>query len=202
MRNSASEPGLGRSRRADAAIGRLEDVRPRRVDPRRVPAQVEAALLVRRAHVVVREPVRAPRRLDGGATRGVEREEPDPGLAVARHVRPHVDLEQAGDVRERQRPARAQARQPERRHPEPRRPVPEVELEPVRQVRPHLLGVDRPVDEQQVLPRLRHHPGPLRQRPGPVRRVLRHGCLPPRRVQPARHERIVNPGRGRAAAVG
>ena len=130
----------------------------------------------------VRELVDAPRRLDGEVALGIEAEEPDPGLSAGRDVRTGVDLEKGRDQRQRRQPARSQPGDAKRRDADPCLVLEEIELEPLREVRPERVGGRPPVREQQLVPGLAHHPRRLGQRPRPVIGLLQRGRLPGRRL--------------------
>ena len=189
--------GGGRRDRADRPVAALPHERPRRrLAPGRAVVEPLAAPLARHACAEVRQPVGAARSVDGEPARGVEREEPDARLAPARHVRAHVQLQELGHVRERQRPPQAEAGDGEGRDAEPGGAVPGLQLQRLRHQGPQLILGYGPVREQQVVPRLAHDPAAGRQRPGPVRGLLQRGGLPRRRSeQVERHERIVPCGR-------
>ena len=128
--------------------------------------------------VVVGQPVEAPCGLDHEAARRVEGEEPDPGLTVTSHVRADVELAKVRCERQRQQAARPQSRDGERRHAEPAAARVLVHVEPVRHDLAQPIGRDAVMDEEQVVPRLAHHPGRFGQRPRPVVRVLQRRRLP------------------------
>jgi uncharacterized protein YqjF (DUF2071 family) len=100
--------------------------------------------------------------------RGVEAEEPHAGVAAPGvDVGPHVRLVEPGDERERGHSDGANVGQGERREPDVGPPLEEVELQAGREQQPELLGRDRPVEEQQVMPVLTHHRGAIGSDPRP-----------------------------------
>src|SRR5439155_11613672 len=142
----------------------------------------------------VRELVEPPPRLDGEPTRGIEAEEPDPGLGPVGDVRSDVQLAERRHERKGEGPAGTEPRDLERCDPEPGAAVVLLDLERVGKVTAQGRSIHAPVGEEQLVPGLRHHPGIARQRPRPMVGLLERGGLPERRpneVESYDHEPMI-----------
>ncbi len=137
----------------------------------------------RDARVKVRQPVQPSGRLHGEPARSVEREEPDPGPSAARHVRPHIQLEEAGDARQRQRPAGAQAGDRKGRDADPAAARVLFHFQDVGNELADRLDRHPVVHEEQVVPGLSHHPRPRRERPRAMLGLFERRRLADRRLE-------------------
>src|SRR5581483_3706900 len=161
----------GRPVAAAEHAARLLDARALVLDPL-------AAMPLVHARVEVRQAICAASDLDRETAGRVEAEEPDARAVAREHARPHVQLEERGDARERQHPARTEVREAERHDADPGVAVVRLDLELRRDVLGNGVHGDAPVSEEQVLPCLRAPPAARRDRPGAVLRVLERACLP------------------------
>src|SRR5581483_3323600 len=173
---------LGAVQLARAAVAAAE----RGAGPRRLVLDVLADPLAPHLRPVVRELEDPLRRLDGERARRVEREEPDAGHPLPRHVRADVQLREARHARERRQPAQAEVREEERGHSQPGVAVEGVELDRRADEPPELAGVDAPVEEREIDPGLGVRPRSLGQRPGAMLDLPEHGRLPRDGVEEAR----------------
>src|SRR5580765_7579817 len=122
----------------------------------------------------VRQPEGALRGLDGERAARIEREVPEPRLAVARHVGANADLREGGDARQRGQSAEAQARQQEGRDAEPGRAAVHLELDRARQQALELARLEPPMEEGMLDPGLSLRPRLVGHGPRPVRNAVEH----------------------------
>src|SRR5262249_36936058 len=81
-------------------------------------------------------------------------------------VGPKIRLRKCPASRQRRQPANMDIAHPERNDAHPRAAVEEIEVQLGWDKRPHLLRLQCPMREQQIMPALKHDPGTLRQWPG------------------------------------
>jgi hypothetical protein len=112
------------------------------------------------------------RRGGGDAAAGIEAEETDAGLVLDAHVGADVQFGKLRHPRQRRHAAWGDVGHAERHDANPRFAVEFVEGECRGNLRAQQVGRYAPVRKQQVVPRLRHHPGAVRHRPGPVRDLV------------------------------
>src|SRR5579884_710602 len=167
-------PRLGTEQRPASAVRRAE----RCAGPSRLVPDVVGLAHAAHLRMVVRQPVEPLGALHRHRARRVEREEPDARLGVTGDVRPHVQLRERGEARQRREPAQPEVREQERRDAEPGAALVRIELQRRRDELAQRARLHAPVQEREVEPGLRVRPGPLRRGPRPVARVVHYRGLP------------------------
>ncbi len=145
------------------------------VGPRAGVADGVALCGARHAGVEVRQVVEAPGQSHGHGVRRVEAEEEDARFAVRDDVRADVQLGKRREPRQRRRESRPDAGHAKRDDAEPGLSLERVQRQVGRDERAQAAGVDRPMREQQVVPRLGHHPRAGRRWPRAMGEVRQSG---------------------------
>jgi hypothetical protein len=110
----------------------------------------------------------------GSGISRIKAEEPNTGLALRHHVRPHIQFWKSREPRQGRRPTEAHTGHPKRYNRDPRLPLEGIDLQRRGNVRAQQRRIHTPMREQQVVPRLSHSPRPLWQRPWPMRCPIRY----------------------------